>query len=65
MGREGDLAPVPWGAADSTELRVIDPEMVQTVKLREPRRQRSIVQQQQERWVLTATSESKVLDWCW
>ena len=51
--------------ANSTEVRMLNPKMIQTVKLRESRRHRSTLQLQQERWVITADSESKILELCW
>ena len=47
---------------NSTELRMFDFSPVQTVEVR-PLRGRN--NRQQERWVLKAEDEVKILGWCW
>lgn len=50
---------------NSTELRLLNPKMVQTVFPRQLRGQNASDRRQLERWVLPAEDESKILAWCW
>ena len=50
---------------NSSELRVLDIDMVQTVKVRSSRSAQTIEQRQRERWVLKEADETKILDLCW
>ena len=50
---------------NSSELRVLDIDMVQTVKVRPSRSAQTTEQRQRERWVLKEADQTKILVLCW